>query len=201
MKKILLSILTILSITNQSFAGGDIDPVEPQISVPMVSEAPAGPMGLYAGLGYSYMKMSADGTNTDTTGNAITALAGYNILDYLAVEGRYTATLGDINIDNGITDVDNDGDMTNIGLYLKPQYDIDKFTLYGLLGYGQVTVDAGTSYSENGFQWGAGANFTATDNVDVYVDYTRLYDDDEFDGLQAGDITIDAVNVGVNYKF
>jgi len=91
--------------------------------------------------------------------------------------------------------------MSNIVLYLKSQYTFNQFSVYGLLGYGEVTLDNGSNRPENSFQWGLGTSFVATDNIEVFVDYTRLYDDD-FDSFTANnDIAFDSVTVGVNYNF
>ncbi len=195
MNKITTSAVALLLIGTFAVAGGDIDPVEPEITTPEVIETEPILTGFYAGLGYSFMKMDTD--PGEITGHAITLLAGYDFHEYLAVEGRYSATLSDLRAHNA----DQDWDMSNIGIYLKPKYSVDRFTLYGLLGYGQVTFDNGTEYPEDGFQWGLGASVMATDNIDVFVDYTRLYDDDGFDTFTISDVTVDAVNVGVNYKF
>ena len=129
----------------------------------------------------------------------MTLLAGYNFNEYIAVEGRFSQTLGDLSVDNG----PDSGDLSNVALYVKPQYMLaNQFTLYGLLGYGQVTFDNTLSdLSEEGFQYGAGISMMATDDIGFYVDYTRLYDDDSFDTLISKDITVDAVNVGVHYNF
>jgi len=198
MKIIKTSAAALLLMSTLAVAGGDIAPVEPEITTPEVIDTEPALTGFYAGLGYTYMKMDNAGTAGDVNGNGITVLGGYNFHKYLAVEGRYSTTLGDLSVDNGV----DAGDLSNIALYLKPQYTINRFKLYGLLGYGQVTYDNGTTdYSEDGFQYGAGLSVMATDNIDVYVDYTRLYDDDDFDGLISQDITVDAVNVGVNYNF
>ncbi len=189
----------LLLLTNLSYAGGDIAPQEPQMAIPEVMDEPVvSDNYFYAGLGYSYMNMNNDTLDTDTTGDAVTLLAGYKFHQYLGVEGRYSMSVSDLDV-NG---VDRSWDMSNVALYLKPQYSFDKVTAYGLLGYGEVTLDNGTSYSEAGFQWGLGASFAATDNIDVFVDYTRLYDDSGFDTFTANnDIVFDSVNVGVNYRF
>ncbi len=31
--------------------------------------------------------------------------------------------------------------------------------------------------SEDGFQWGLGANYAVTENIGVFADYTNLFDD------------------------
>ena len=197
MKTITNTIAALTLFSGVAFAGGDIDPVEPQLDIPVMEE-PIGDNNFYLGLGYSYLQMDNAGASGDVTGNAITALVGYNFHQYIAVEGRYTATIGDLDVDSG----PDNGDISNIALYLKPQYSVDNFKLYALLGYGQVSFDNGTTdYSENSFQWGLGASFAATENLEVFVDYTRLYDDDDFDGLISQDITVDAITVGVNYNF
>ncbi|PHS32875.1 MAG: hypothetical protein COA92_05895 [Sulfurovum sp.] len=197
MKTITNTIAALTLFSGVAFAGGDIDPVEPQLDIPVMEE-PIGDNNFYLGLGYSYLQMDNAGASGDVTGNAITALVGYNFHQYIAVEGRYTATIGDLDVDSG----PDNGDISNIALYLKPQYSVDNYKLYALLGYGQVSFDNGiTDYSENSFQWGLGASFAATENLEVFVDYTRLYDDDDFDGLISQDITVDAITVGVNYNF
>lgn len=200
MKKQLLTTTAaaLLLLTNFSYAGGDIAPQEPEMTIPEVMEAPVSDKYFYAGLAYSYMDMNDDTLDTDITGNAVTFLAGYKFHQYLAVEGRYSLSVSDLDVDG----TDRSWDMSNVALYLKPQYSFEQVTVYGLLGYGEVTLDNGTSYSEDGFQWGLGASFAATDSVDVFVDYTRLYDDSGFDTFTANnDIVFDSVTVGVNYKF
>jgi len=201
MKKQLLSTTAaaLLLLTNFSYAGGDIAPQEPEVTMPDVMDEPVvSDNYFYAGIGYSYMDMNDDTLDTDITANAATFLAGYKFHQYLAVEGRYSLSVSDLDVEG----VDRSWDMSNVAIYLKPQYAFEQVTVYGLLGYGEVTLDNGTSHSEDGFQWGLGASFSATENIDVFVDYTRLYDDNGFDTFTANnDIIFDSVNVGVNYKF
>jgi len=198
MKLLTTTATSLLLFTSLALAGGDIDPQEPEINLPEMMDETISDNYFYAGLAYSHMRMDDDTFNKKVTGNALTALAGYKFHQYLAVEGRYTATLGDLRANN----TDNDWDMTNIALYLKPQYALNQITLYGLLGYGQVDFDNGTSHTEDGFQWGVGGNFAASEMIDIFVDYSRLYDGDGFDDiLGTNDTSVDSVNVGVNYNF
>ena len=193
-KLLLSSTLALMLLTSFSYAGGDIVPVEPQV---MVAE-PSSDNQFYVGLGYSYVSMDNDTINDDITGNAVTLLAGYTFYPYLGIEARYTTTVSDLDVYG----TDRNWDISNIALYLKPQYAYDQVTVYGLLGYGEVTLDNGPSHSEDGFQWGLGASYAVADNVDLFVDYTRLYDDNGFDSFVGNDdITIDSVNVGVSYRF
>jgi opacity protein-like surface antigen len=199
MKIIHDSAALLLLSTVWAAAGGNIAPTVSEITSPAPVQSQLALEGLYVGTGYSAMHMSHTDTLGDAEGNSISLLAGYTFNTYLAIEGRYLRTLGDLSVDIG-TDR---GDLSTVALYLKPQYRFaDIFILYGLFGYGQVSLDNGTEeQQESGFQYGAGVSMMATDNIGIFVDYTRLYDDGTFDGLQNRDISVDSVNIGVYYKF
>jgi len=178
MKNITMSIVALLAMNTMAFAGGDIAPVEPEITVPEVAESTG---SFYVGAGYSYMNMDANGT--DHNGDAVLLLAGYNFNQYFGVEARYA----------GFTDC-----LENYGIYAKPMYPFGPVTVYGLIGYGETSYDNGaTDESESGFQWGLGANYAVTEQIGVFADYTNVYDDD-FAGIDA---TVDSINVGMTYKF
>ncbi|HEY9189360.1 MAG TPA: porin [Sulfurovum sp.] len=210
MKKFNLSLAAFLAMGTFAMAGGDIAPVEPVIETPVAVEEPS-TGAFYVGLGYSYMNMNIDGytytytpfTGTvnavpapvsvsvpeeDHDGDAVLLLAGYNFNEYVGVEARYA----------GFTDC-----LENAGIYVKPQYPIGAVTVYGLLGYGETSYDNGTvDLSEDGFQWGIGADYAINEKVAVFVDYTNLYDDSGFDGHLTGvDHMVDSINVGVTYTF
>ena len=180
MKKVTLSIIAALAMNTFAFAGGDISPVEPEITVPEVSESTG---SFYVGAGYSYMNLDA---GTEHDGDATLLLAGYNFNQYIGVEARYA----------GLTDC-----LENAAIYVKPMYPIGDANVYALLGYGETSYDNGVvDNSENGFQWGLGANYAVTENISVFADYTNLYDDSGFNNGNA-DVTVDSVNVGVTYTF
>jgi len=181
MKKTTLSIIAAVAMNTFAFAGGDIAPVEPQVTVPEVSEPST--VSFYVGAGYSWI--NADVTNEDIDGDATLLLAGVNFNQYIGVEARYA----------GLTDC-----MENYGIYVKPQYPIGDANVYALLGYGETTYDDGAAdESESGFQWGLGASYAVMENIGVFADWTRLYDDTF--GMDRVDATIDAVSVGVTYTF
>ncbi len=153
------------------------------------------------------MNADVDGYG-DITANSALLLAGYKYNQYLGLEARYTMNVDDPEVDSSIADLDGieGDDMTNIGIYLKGMYPVmEAFDVYALLGYGQVTFEADNydvDVSESGFQWGLGASYAVTENIGVFADYTRLYDDEGFDGtLIASDFVVDSVNVGVTYTF
>ncbi len=180
MKKVSLSIAALLAMNTFAFAGGDFTtPVEPQVTIPEVEESTG---SFYVGAGYSYINLDAETVEHDS--DATLLLAGYNFNQYIGVEARYA----------GLTDC-----IDNAAIYVKPQYPItDAAKVYALLGYGETTYDNGVvDNSENGFQWGLGANYAVTENIGVFADYTNLYDD-TFAGV---DSTVDAINVGVTYTF
>ena len=210
MKKITVSIVAALAMNAFAFAGGDIAPVEPEVTVPEVVEAAPFPGAFYVGLGYSYMNADVDGYG-DITANSALLLAGYKYNQYLGLEARYTMNVDDPELDSsspGLDGLEGD-DMTNIAIYLKGMYPVtEAIDVYALLGYGQVNFEAGEygiDVSESGFQWGLGASYDVTENIGVFADYTRLYDDEGFDGDIDGvpgvDVMVDSINVGVTYTF
>ena len=209
MKKITVSIVAALAMNAFAFAGGDIAPVEPEVTVPEVVEAAPFPGAFYVGLGYSYMNADVDGYG-DITANSALLLAGYKYNQYLGLEARYTMNVDDPELDSsspGLDGLEGD-DMTNIAIYLKGMYPVtEAIDVYALLGYGQVNFEAGEygiDLSESGFQWGLGASYDVTENIGVFADYTRLYDDEGFDGLldvEGVDIAVDSINVGMTYTF
>lgn len=203
MNTIKLSAVVAVFSTTVAFAGGDVAPVQPYIEVPTVTVEESNELtGFYAGLAYSCAQLTQDTPDETHMGSGISASVGYNFNEYLAVEARYTTTLGDLAYKTWNIDEDRTGDISNIGIYLKPQMNIGSLGLYGLVGYGQTTFDNGTSYSEDGIQYGAGLSMTATDNVQLFVDYRRLYDDSGFDGLAIDrDVAANSWSLGANYNF
>lgn len=239
MKKFNLSIVAVLAMSTFAIAGGDIRPVEPVVETPVVEEAPApvaNDSGIYFGLGFTDVTSEFSGNfvyegegteitpfDTEIGTSMTTFVAGYQINKYFAVEGRYMPQY--IDLDIGI-----DGDsgeiemsMDNIALYAKGMYPIGDFTVYGLLGYGQTSAELeidGESIdeldrSDSGFQWGIGASYALSENTSLFIDYTQLYDDDDFDGivaeinanmdpgesLQNTDFSMYAITFGMTYRF
>ena len=205
MKHITLSTAALLLTSTLAIAGGDFGKaVEPVVDIP-VAEVTSAKTGFYAGLAYACIQTVNNEPNERYMGNGIQIFGGYNFNQYIAVEGRATASVGDINYQTW-AGVDEDlsgdfGDISNFGLYLKPQYSIDMFKVYGLLGFGQVSLDNGTSYSDTGLQYGAGVSVAVTNDIDVHVDYRRLYDDTGFDNYTNSDMTVNSWSLGVNYNF
>jgi len=215
MKKIALSLVSMVALSNFAMAGGDISPV-----VAPVAEVQSKNV-VYVGVGYSAMNMDIDHgtyfsdnfthgaypldqTATDIDANAFMLLAGYKYNQYIGLEYRYTRSFGDLEVDSESGSYDVSGELSNSAIYLKPSYTYENLNLYGLLGYGRVllSLDTPSDYSESGLQWGLGASYNINEEVSVFVDYTNLYDGEEFDGLYPmQDVTVDSINIGVIYSF
>jgi len=171
----------------------------------------------YIGLAYSYMNLnvnlpganSLDRINGDIQGDSLTLLLGYDFHRYMAVEARYTKSIGNLDesiegyrLDEGTR---TDGDMSNIAAFIKPKLESDNVALYALLGYGKVEIDSGyvAEDSEASLQWGlgisidAGKEFIGKKDITFFFDYTRLYEDKE----KLNELTVDAFNFGLNYNF
>ena len=210
MKKFTLSIAAVIAMGTFAIAGGDIAPVEPIVETPVVIEDNS---AFYLGLGYGSLTQTSDNISTlygvDAEWDVDTLLfqAGYQYNKYIAVEGRYWLGIGDATqSETGQPDVDISGDFTAWGIYIKPMYPFGDFSVYGLLGYASVELeaDSGTYWNTDEFSWGLGAQYAFADNFLVFVDYVDMgrADDFDFNGETAtADISIDTINFGVTYKF
>lgn len=203
--KITLSLIALLLSSTLAFAGGGekgvIEAVEPVLAIPPMEVT----KDYYVGVGYSCMQVTGDNPDQEfMTMSAVSLNAGYQINESLAVEARYTRSLGDVNYKTWNVDRDLDSSsLSNLGLYLKPQYAFEAFSVYGLLGYGQVRLDDGqNTFTESGLQYGLGATFVVMD-THIFVDYRRLYDNEGFDSLatEQQDMAANSYTLGVNYLF
>jgi len=158
--------------------------------------------GIYFGLAYSYLKDDGDIAylgqtySGDITGNSATFAIGYNFHKNIALEARYYYVVGDLSYDVAGYSGDIDADVSSISLFLKPQYSIDNFNLYGLIGYGQVKAD---DASENNFQWGLGASYYINPTTSIFIDYTSLYSEDSsLYGISTSD-DVNAISFGFTF--
>jgi len=167
------------------------------ISSPSGSRASSIP-SLYLGMGYAFMKKYNKDQQNKVVGHGVTAKIGYEIKDVVSIEGRYGQTMGDIRAHNK----NNTWQLTNMALYLKPQYQVDTITLYALLGYGKSEFDDGTVHNEAGFQWGFGADFQMADHLSLFIDYINMYSNQGFDTInKSQDIYLHNVNMGFTRTF
>jgi len=201
--KVLLSIITI-GFTAIVHAGGDIVQEEVYESTPTVVQSESTTNSWYAGIGLGGFKLDNSTDDESYKKATATILAGYEISKYLSIEGRYTASLGDVKFKDPKGTQKTDSSFSNIALYTKLSYPIGEFKPYLLLGYGKskITNIADSDRSESGFQYGAGASYELDNHWCIFADYTRLYDDKGFDGRASdSNIKIDTAIAGIKYRF
>ena len=200
--KTLISTIAFLAMTSDiATAGGNLlSPLEPTMSIPekeiIVVNDNVKYDGFYAGGALSYLRMNEV---VESRGHALTLLGGYYFSKYIGVEARYTQTLTDIDEDQGRVTVSVDKDLSNVGIYLKPMYNITTgFSAYGLAGYGKA--EAG-DLEETGIQWGIGTKYELANGVGFFFDYMNFYDGDDFDTINAEDVFFNSTSVGATYTF
>jgi outer membrane immunogenic protein len=217
MKKVVLSITAAAALSTFAMAGGDIAPAP--VATPDNS-------GFYFGIGYSAAsfnmsnfsykgQVDPDNPKADTDISAGLFQAGYQINEYLSIEGRWTHYLTDVKYSDNNNNGELDLSLDNIGLYLKPQYSFGNITAYALIGYGWTRAD-GTltmgndsvnfSDTDGDFQWGLGAAFHLSDHTSIFADYTYLHNGSKFEDTINGDkVGFDGdlytFNIGMTYKF
>lgn len=200
--KIVLSTIALLALTsNIATAGGNIfEPIEPSTSIPekqiVIVNDNVAYNGLYAGGAMSYLRLNEA---VESRGNSLMLLAGYYFNKYLGIEARYTRTLTDIDEDQGEIIVSKDKELSNIGIYLKPIYNLTTgFSVYGLAGYGKAKAG---DLEETGVQWGIGSKYELANGVGIYFDYANLYDGDDFGGTNVKSTFFSSTTVGATYTF
>ena len=207
MKKITLSLLALGAASTFAIAGGDIAPVEPVVDTPAVVPAPVG--NFYGGIAYSYISEDysrnpqGNPQNFDDSVNGLMLQAGYKFNPYISVEGRYWEGRWDtFDVKNAAgTDYTLAGPNA-YGLYVKPSYPVtEAIDVYALLGYAWVDQNSVRLNSLDGFSWGLGASYTVMDNIDLFIDYTRLADEDNTVPGATKSYTVDSINFGATYNF
>lgn len=217
MKKLNLSLVTILAMSTFAVAGGDIAPVEPFVETPVVVEE-VSTGAFYVGAAYSIMTLDIDRLNYGVNNNweleldydAFMLQSGYKFNDFVAVEARYWGALGDGDVTLnalGLSITDEDAfannDVTAWGIYVKPMYPVtEAFDAYALLGYANTDSDYGhDEWDDGSFSWGIGGAYSFSENASVFVDYVSLYNDETDDSRGNLDVTVDTINFGVTYQF
>jgi len=124
-------------------------------------------------------------SGTDKTGGVILK-AGYEYNQYIGIEARGIKTM--IKEDGG--------EIEHIGLFIKPSYPItDNTTVYGLVGWAKTTTTGSLRETDvDGLAFGAGVDYSVTQNISLFADYERLFQESDAPKL-------DAISIGANYKF
>ncbi|MDD5406382.1 MAG: porin family protein [Sulfurovaceae bacterium] len=162
MKKFTLSVVTVLSMSAFAVAGGDIEPVEPEVVVPAPAPEPVvvDDSGLYLGVAYSSVTTKVnfdwatvtgiplgDGQAKVSNESAFMGQAGYQFNKYFALEGRYwygsnlkaSYSYDDFNGSPGSGE--SNIDLNAYGIFAKPMFPVtEQFSIYGLAGYGNTQL-------------------------------------------------------------
>lgn len=163
----------------------------------------------YVGIGASPMELLDDGTDETFKTTSASILIGYQYNKYLAVEGRYSLSVGKVAYHTTNTILADDNyptDFTNVAIYLKPIYPIGYLSLYGLIGYGEVGLTnipkGDVDRAEAGGQFGAGVSYKVNKNISIFMDYISLYDGRGFDHLGTSYKHQSTMSTfGASYKF
>lgn len=232
MKRIVISLASVFVLGGIGFAAEGIVPA----NVPVVQQDEQDEF-FYIGAALIYQRtysihngwFDSQRPTQDETGG-FTGTIGYNYNEYLAFEGRISKSFFS----------EDYADVFNYSFFVKPQYRFwdearrssenkDYFTLYGLLGFGNVNVQGAdgnmpghpenvgkTILDESDFQWGVGVSYTFVDedsydsegDISLYFEYTRLMDDGAIDSMLYGydgtyydQLSQDAVSAGMTYRF
>jgi OOP family OmpA-OmpF porin len=195
MKKIQISLLSIVASSTLSMAGGDlVSPmpyeaqdvmaaeVVPVTPAPVVVEAPVPvaptPLAeaeiypIYVGLGLaaarydSKCKTATNGT-VDKTGGVLVR-GGYDFNKYLGLEARGLMT----------SVKSNGGKVKHLGAFAKPMYPVmDDVNLYGLVGYAKTTTQGSMRRTNvTGLALGAGVEYDLSEDKKKDAKYDREFD-------------------------
>jgi opacity protein-like surface antigen len=171
--------------------------------------------GFYMGADAALLSTELDyGFTEEYSTNHLRVKAGYEIADFIAVEGHvYTANDDtDIDFTNTLFSLDTG---TIVGIYAKPKTNFGAANVYGLIGlsiwdttYTQVNgVGAGTRDTESVamFGFGVGGEFNITKNFHVNVEGMVHIGSADYNSFFVGSDSVDVYSLGlaagVSYKF
>ena len=212
MKNITLSAIVFCTMGTFAMGGGDIAPVEPIVEVEEVVNSDA---GFYVGAAFAAVHEEVEitnGINEDVDYKGFMLQAGYKFNPYIAVEARYWNAGDEKVVMHHPTagSIEQDAIFDGWGVYLKPMYPVtESLDVYALLGWGHQNVKHGINDpSDSSFSWGGGVAYSFTENISVFADYVRIYDDTALEGGSSplgevidADLEVSSWNIGVAHKF
>ena len=156
-------------------------------AISLTAPAHAQETGVYANGGYTHLDAN------DVTLGGVTGRLGYQFHPNFAVEGEASFGVKDDTV--GAVNVELDHSIGVFGVGILPV--TPEFDVFGRVGYGQVKASASVpgfnvAADEDGFAYGAGAQYMFTPKFGVRGDYTRL------EGQDSG---VDTVSAAAVVKF
>ena len=183
MQKTILAALAVLATTVVATAA----------DLPSKTSAPTAPAASFT-QGY-YAGINVGGDLTKATVYSGGAVAGWNALPFLAVEGTY-------DFSRPQTKVGKKFNYENtVALNVVPQYKVPMtdFTAYGVGGLGYRFNSVSTVPDHAVYSYGAGLKYDFAKNLELDARYSRI--EDVKKKYQKASPAEDRATVGVNYKF
>jgi len=231
MKKIALSGVAMMLLGSFALAGGNGEKALPPV-IPVVEHDTSGfylSGALYYNNVYSSSYKWFTTTDTQDKVGGFSAIGGYTINEYLAVEARASKSFFK----------EDYADEYHFSFFAKPQYrfrdeenyEENYFTVYGLLGFGYVhvkgtdgntpanpTVVGKTIADAWTLQYGLGASYTFVDSDhpendsgdwSIFVEYSMYMDDESitptylyfYNKKKYDKLSMNGLSIGVSYQF
>ena len=184
MQKTIVTALAFLASTSVAFA----------TDLPSKTSAPAAPLPTFAQTQY-YVGGNVGGDAQKARVYSGGAVAGWNALPFLAVEGTYDLSRPQAKVRGEF----NYG--STVAVNVVPQYKIPStsFTAYGLGGVGYRWNTAATVADHAVYNLGGGLKYEFAKNLELDSRYTRI--DSIESKYQNASSAEDRATFGVNYKF
>jgi opacity protein-like surface antigen len=151
--------------------------------------------GMYAGVNFSAVSYEESSRGTANL-TSIGIKLGREINQHFAVEGRFGTGISDDNLGSGANDVSVD---YYLGAYAKGILPLSpRIGLYGLAGvtYGKLSASGASlrlSSADADFSYGFGMDFGIGATTALNVEWMRMFEGSGYD--------LDAVSIGLNFKF
>ncbi|MCH8537203.1 MAG: porin family protein [Alkalimonas sp.] len=164
--------------------------------------------GYYVGAQYDRheIKLSAEGESDSFNLGSVGLLAGYQLNENFAIEGRWQTGVQNKSFNEGNESVDFklNNRFAVLGKGMVPLS--NEFSLYGLAGYSHAKYGVSANLNEGsgrgsftgkGFTWGVGGEFALNEQLAVHLEYNDL-PKGKIPGVS---VRANAVTVGMNYRF
>ena len=204
MQTTLHRLLLFLFTVSTLYAGGKTHIPPPASPVPVLEVTPPATNNFYIGVGMGGFELQSTFNEEQLSAKTAMLIAGYRLNRYFGVEARYSRGVEDVAFTSTASDKTLDATFYNIGLFAKASYPIQAFRPYLLLGYTQSTIThlPASDRKETDIAYGAGIDYSVSETVSLFADYTRLYSGKGFDGRSEADtLHLDQLTFGLHYHF